>query len=65
MTKRLYRSGREKMVGGVCGGLAEYFEVDLTLVRLIVLVAMFSGGIGILAYIAALIIIPRDFITKV
>jgi len=58
MTERLYRSGREKMVGGVCGGLADYFSVDVTLVRLIVLVAAFAGGVGFLAYLAAWVIIP-------
>lgn len=58
MTERLYRSGREKMLGGVCGGLADYFSVDVTLVRLIVLVAAFAGGVGFLAYLAAWVIIP-------
>ena len=58
MTERLYRSVREKMIGGVCGGLADYFSVDVTLVRLIVLVATFAGGIGFLAYLAAWVIIP-------
>jgi len=58
MTEKLYRSVREKMIGGVCGGLADYFSVDVTLVRLIVLVATFAGGVGSLAYLAAWIIIP-------
>ena len=58
MTERLYRSVREKMIGGVCGGLADYFSVDVTLVRLIVLVAVFAGGVGFLAYLAAWAIIP-------
>ena len=58
MTEKLYRSVREKMIGGVCGGLADYFSVDVTLVRLIVLVATFAGGVGFLAYLAAWIIIP-------
>lgn len=58
MTERLYRSVREKMLGGVCGGLADYFSVDVTLVRLIVLVATFAGGVGFLAYLAAWVIIP-------
>lgn len=58
MTEKLYRSVREKMLGGVCGGLADYFSVDVTLVRLIVLVATFAGGVGILAYVAGWIIIP-------
>jgi len=60
MTERLYRSGREKMVGGVCGGLAEYFNIDVTLVRLVTLVAIFMGGVGLLAYLAAWIIIPLN-----
>lgn len=60
MGNRLYRSSREKMIGGVCGGLAEYFNVDVTLVRLIVLVTLFIGGAGILLYVAALLIIPSD-----
>jgi len=58
MTERLYRSVREKMLGGVCGGLADYFSVDVTLVRLIVLVATFAGGVGFLAYLVAWVIIP-------
>ena len=58
MPERLYRSVQEKMIGGVCGGLADYFSIDVTLVRLIVLVATFAGGVGFLAYLAAWIIIP-------
>lgn len=58
MSEKLYRSEREKMIGGVCGGLADYFSVDVTLVRLIVLVAAFAGGVGFLAYLAAWVIIP-------
>ena len=60
MPERLYRSVREKMIGGVCGGLADYFSVDVTLVRLIALVAIFPGGVGFLAYLAAWIIIPMN-----
>jgi len=60
MTKRLYRSGREKMVGGVCGGLAEYFHTDTALVRLIALLAMFAAGVGFLVYLAAWVIIPLN-----
>lgn len=58
MTERLYRSSREKMIGGVCGGLADYFSVDVTLVRLIVLVAALAGGVGFLAYLVAYVIVP-------
>ena len=60
MTKRLYRSGREKILGGVSGGLADYFEVDVTLVRLIWLITLLPGGLGFLAYILAWVIIPLD-----
>lgn len=58
MTERLYRSGRDKMIAGVCGGLAEYFQIDTTLVRLIALIALFAGGVGFLAYLVAWIVIP-------
>lgn len=58
MPERVYRSVRDKMVGGVCGGLADYFRVDAALVRLIALIAVFAGGVGFLAYLAAWIIIP-------
>lgn len=60
MTNRLFRSTKEKMIGGVCGGLAEYFDVDVTLVRLIAIIALFMGGAGIILYVAALLIIPSD-----
>ncbi|ACL19375.1 PspC domain-containing protein [Desulfitobacterium hafniense] len=60
MTNRLYRSSREKMIGGVCGGLAEYFDVDVTLVRLVALITLLMGGAGIFLYIAALFVVPGD-----
>lgn len=59
MTKRLYRSKKEKILGGVCGGIAEYFDVDPTLVRLFWVLLFFAGGISLLAYIVAWIIIPE------
>ena len=59
--RRLYRMTSEKRIAGVCSGLARYFEVDVTLVRLLVVAAtLCSGGLGLLAYIAAWIIMPRD-----
>jgi len=58
--KKLYRSQRDRMLGGVCGGLADYFNVDSTLIRLIVVAIALFGGVGILAYIAAIIIIPNN-----
>jgi len=58
--KRLYRSGRDKILGGVCGGIAEYLEVDPVLIRLIWVIMSLAWGTGILAYIIAWIIIPRN-----
>ena len=59
--KRLYRSGRERLLGGVCGGIAEYFNVDPTIVRLLyVLLTLVSFGAGVLFYIIAWIIVPRN-----
>ena len=58
--KKLYRSDENKMLAGVCGGLAEYFGVDPTLIRLAWVVFSLLGGSGLLAYILAAIIIPRD-----
>jgi len=58
--KRLYRSGKERILGGVCGGIAEYFNVDPTIIRLLRVLFIFGFGTGILAYIIAWIIIPRN-----
>ena len=57
--KRLYRSRQERMVCGVCGGIAEYFDIDPTIIRLIwVLVMVSSCGTGLLAYFIVAVIIP-------
>ncbi|MCR4399306.1 MAG: PspC domain-containing protein [Syntrophomonadaceae bacterium] len=58
--KRLYRSRKERMIAGVCGGLAEYFDVDVVLVRLVWAVAFLAGGVGLLAYLLAWIVIPEE-----
>ena len=60
MEKRLYKSTQNKMIDGVCGGIAEYFGIDPTVVRLIWALFSLMGGSGILAYIIAAIIIPRN-----
>ena len=60
MDRRLYKSNENKMVDGVCGGIAEYFNIDPTLVRLGWVLLCALGGSGIAAYIVAAIIIPRD-----
>ena len=60
MEKKLYKSNQNKMIDGVCGGIAEYFGIDPTVVRLIWALFSLMGGCGILAYIIAAIIIPRN-----
>lgn len=60
MEKRLYKINRGKMVDGVCGGIAEYFGLDPTLVRLAWIIFSAMGGSGILAYILAAVVIPRE-----
>lgn len=57
--KRLYLSDN-KIIGGVCGGFAEYLEIDPTIVRIVWTILAFLNGIGIIAYIAALILIPAN-----
>ncbi|MBD8987425.1 MAG: PspC domain-containing protein [Clostridiales bacterium] len=56
--KKLYKSSTDKKLAGVCGGLAEYFNIDSTLVRLGWVVFGLLGGSGLLAYIIAAIIMP-------
>lgn len=58
MEKKLYRSRNDKMLFGVCGGLANYFAVDPTIVRLITVLVWLTGG-GFLVYLAAGIIMPE------
>ena len=58
--KRLYRSRRDVMIAGVCGGIAEYFDVDPTIVRLIAVVLILGWGSGLLAYLIAVLIIPKN-----
>ena len=58
--KRLYRSRKDRMICGVCGGIAKYFNIDPTLVRLAFVLISMGAGSGVLAYIVAAIIIPDD-----
>ena len=60
MKKKLYRSKKNCVIGGVCGGIAEYFDIDTTLVRLLAILIFFLGGSGIIAYIIGWIIIPQN-----
>ncbi|NLK28692.1 MAG: PspC domain-containing protein [Clostridiales bacterium] len=58
--KRLYRSSRNKMICGVCGGIAEYINLDPTIVRLLWVIFCFAAGFGVLLYIIAAIIMPEQ-----
>lgn len=60
MEKRLYRSKKNRMIGGVCGGIAEYLNIDPAIVRLIMALLVFANGLGIILYILGLIIIPQN-----
>jgi phage shock protein C len=60
-TKILARSQKGRMVAGICAGIADYAGLDVTLVRVIVtVVSVFTGGAGVLAYLAAWMIIPGE-----
>lgn len=62
MEHKLYKSGEDKKLTGVCGGIAEYFKVDPTLVRLawVLLTLMTSAFPGVIAYVVAALIIPDE-----
>jgi phage shock protein C len=58
LRKQLYRSKNDRVLGGVAGGLGEYFDVDSTLIRIIFLILFFSGGSGVILYLVLWLIIP-------
>ena len=60
MKKRLYKSSTDKKVCGVCGGIANYFDVDPTVIRLIWVIFTLVGCSGLIAYIIAAIIMPDE-----
>lgn len=60
MSKHLYRSSLDKQLGGVCGGVAEYLELDPSLVRIGTILLLFVAGSGFLAYLIAWLVIPLD-----
>ena len=60
MEKKLYRSNTNKKIAGVCGGVAEYFNIDPTIVRLAVALCVVFAGFGLLAYIVAALVIPEN-----
>lgn len=60
MERRLYRSRSDRLLWGVCGGLGAYFDIDPVIIRVLFVVATFSGGIGIIAYIILAIVVPLE-----
>lgn len=58
--KKLFRSRVDCKIGGVCAGLAEYFNIDATIVRIIAILLVFADGVGIIGYIIAWVIVPRQ-----
>ena len=57
--KRLHRSRQDKVIAGVCSGLANYFNIDPVLVRIIWLILVFCFGVGVLAYLICWVIMPK------
>lgn len=60
MTKKLYRSRVDRKLWGVCGGLAKYFNIDPTLVRVIAVVSLFVGSLGFWIYIVMALVVPLE-----
>jgi len=60
MVKKLYRSRDERMIWGICGGMAQYFGVDPTIVRVITVLTLIFGGWSILAYVILYFVIPLE-----
>lgn len=58
--KRLYRSVNNRVLGGVCGGIGDYFNIDPVLIRVVWVVSTFAVGVGFFGYIIAWIIIPEE-----
>jgi phage shock protein C len=59
-TRKLYRSRTNRQLAGVCGGLAEYFNLDATLIRVLFVVLAVLGGSGLVIYLVLWIIVPRE-----
>ncbi|MFC1522774.1 PspC domain-containing protein [Elusimicrobiota bacterium] len=59
MKKRFYLTDNDKKIAGVCSGMAEYFDIDVTFIRIIFLATLFMGGWGFIAYILFWIVAPR------
>jgi phage shock protein PspC (stress-responsive transcriptional regulator) len=60
MAKKLYRSRTDRKLAGVCGGLAKYFDIDPTIVRVVAVASLFVGTLGLWVYIIMAIIVPLE-----
>lgn len=60
--KRLYRTPKDRILGGVCGGIGKYFDIDPVIVRLIWALFSFVVGFAVIVYIIAWIIVPKEII---
>ncbi len=60
--RRLYRSRTDRKIAGVCGGLAAYFKIDPTFIRIVWLVLILGAGVGLLAYVICWVVIPNEHI---
>lgn len=58
--KRVYKSNKNKVLCGVCGGLGEYFNIDPVIIRLLFVAVCLAGGSGLIAYIIAALVMPED-----
>ncbi len=58
--KKLYRAEDDRKIAGVCGGIAQYFDIDSTIIRLAFLFMVLAWGTGVLAYIVAALVIPNE-----
>lgn len=59
MSKKLVRSRTDRLIAGVCGGLADYFDVDATVVRVVFVLASFGHGLGVCVYLVMWIVVPE------
>ncbi len=61
MTKKLYRSTKDKKIAGVCGGLAEYFDIDPVIVRILAVILLLPGGLpGLVPYVILWVVVPNN-----
>ena len=58
--RRLFRSRDDRVIAGVCSGLARYFRIDPTIVRIAAVALLLFGGVGVVAYLAAWLLVPED-----